>query len=120
MTRNDPKSHPRSSTFQVTALALALGVAGAAGYSDFCPGSSAKMYAGCEVALTTQSDCGTAQGEVLARIAGQYDQWHGGCLLLLRETVSVLCTPRGMHRSSVHSVCAQLWIAQPPLCLPSS
>ena len=74
----------------LSAVALALSSISAEAESSFCPSSSAWTHASCEQTVSTTVDCATAQGEVIARISGQYDQWHGELLL-----------------GSPHSICGQ-------------
>ena len=57
-----------------TTIALLLTATGV--LAKTCPSSSAWPHAGCEVSLTTTASCSEASAEVVARISGQYDDWH--------------------------------------------
>ena len=57
-----------------TTIALLLTATGVR--AETCPSSSAWPHAGCEVSLTTTASCSEASAEVVARISGQYDDWH--------------------------------------------
>ncbi len=45
-----------------------------AGYE--CPSSSAFLYASCQTTASAASNCDAVRYEMLARINGQYAQWH--------------------------------------------
>ncbi len=47
-----------------------------AGAAAKCPGSSAWIHASCEVTVTAAASCDLVQQEMLARVSGQYAQWH--------------------------------------------
>jgi hypothetical protein len=55
-------------------LCLSLGVAAVGGMA--CPKSSAFIHASCQTVATASASCSTVRAEVLARVAGQYGQWH--------------------------------------------
>lgn len=61
------------------AAILAISAAGfwLFGGSDYdCPGSAAAVHASCKVTAALPTSCDAVRAEMLARVKGQFDDWH--------------------------------------------